>query len=95
MILGYYNIYQFSSGEEKWIATFRDVENVRLYIEANRPNLDEINYLEIDGEYPNEYVETEGRKYIKYIPYSPEMKKYYIRTKGSHGLVVKYVTFDD
>lgn len=94
MILGYYNIYEFSSGEEKWIATFRDVENVRIYIEANRPNLNEINYLEIDGKYPGEYV-GEGLKYIKYIPYTPEMKVYYIRTKGDFGLVVKYVAFDD
>lgn len=94
---GFYEIYEISHGlNPKRIAVFKDIDNVRIYLEANCPNLNEIQVLEIHGhDVPRRY--NNHKWYYEYVPITQEnAHEYEIGTEGHiYHLKVKYIEFDD
>lgn len=87
---GYYAIYEENNyTPNKLLASFQDIDNVRIYIEANS-DLDKIVCLQIRGEF-GLYQNVSG-----YTPITAENADgYIIKTKGCGGFRVSYILFDD
>lgn len=91
---GYYTISKVTYTGETRIASFQSVDNVRAYIEANCPNLDEIRALTIHGKpAPTGPL---PHLYHHYIPVAADNADgYLIKTKEHDPLRVRYIKFDD
>lgn len=93
MLKGYYEIYEVTSYGEKKIASFQSVDNIRIYIEANCPNLNEIVRLKLGGKCAPWNRDT---NFYDYVPITEENANLYeIHTKGYDILRVEYIKFDD
>lgn len=93
---GFYEVYVVTAYGKERLATFKDVNNIREYIEANRSNLDEITQLMIHGK-STPIVTPSPYLYNEYVPINAENADHYtIATKGHYGMLqVIYTKFDD
>lgn len=93
---GFYEVYLATGYGQERVATFKDVANVRGYIEANRPNLDEVTHLTIHGK-STPIVGPFPSLYNEYVPINAEnAHNYTIATKKHYGMLqVVYTKFDD
>lgn len=95
---GFYTIYEVTHSlyePNESIAHFQKISNVREYIEANCPNLDEVRLHKVNGE--NTPYHMVGNRFIHdYVPItSKNTHNYTIQTYGSPILKVQYTKFDD
>lgn len=96
MIQGYWAVYEKSiySNDAKHIASFREFENLCLYIDGILSNPDKVRNLRINGR----RTESIGTYHCKYIPLSEckNVLNYTVLPRGDGPEYrVRYILFDD